>query len=70
MSDSIVWVKWNGNNSKRHDRKINGMPRESLANPYASTEVGDSVDVWWGSGKSRRIGHGTVVLDPEGRVQK
>ncbi len=73
MCDSIVWVKWSGNKSKRYDGKVNGMPRESLVNPDSAIEIGNAVDVWWGSGKARKIWHGTVVSEPakpSGKMQK
>ncbi len=48
--DSMVWVKWEHNNSKRHDGTTSGVHYESLLHSDAPRQVGDMVDVFWGRG--------------------
>ena len=58
---STLWVQWDNNGSKRHDRTISGVPRKTLVSPSAEYSVGDAVDVWWGTEKARKSWHGFVA---------
>ena len=59
----VVWVRWEGNSSKRHDSTVSGVPKDTLANRDASIDIGDKVDVLWGRGS--RLWHGIVVAPPK-----
>ncbi len=59
--DSMVWVKWERNNSKRHDGTTSGVHKDSLLHSGAPRQVGDVVDVFWGRGKGR-VWHGILPL--------
>lgn len=63
MADAIVWVRWEGNSSKRHDGTVSGVPKDTLANRDASTDIGAKVDVLWGRGG--RLWHGIIVAPPK-----
>ncbi len=46
-TSEIVWVRWEGNNSRRHDGTVSGVHKDSLVHGAGDAE-GDKVDVLWG----------------------
>ncbi len=66
-SSDVVWVQWEGNNSKRHDGTVSGVHKDCVihGDDDGDTKVslGDKVEVQWGRGGRDWLG--TVVALPQ-----
>ncbi len=66
-TSEIAWVRWEGNNSRRHDGTISGVHVDSVvrgADDARAAAEGDEVNVLWGRARGGKLWHGTIVAPP------
>ena len=61
MADSMVRVRWLGNNSKKYDQKVEDVPAQCVLDEDRPPSVGRTVRVRLGHGERARIWKGTVL---------
>lgn len=53
MEGKYIWVTWQGNGKSSYNGKTHKVPMDTLVNPASDLKPGDSVSVYWETGKRK-----------------